>query len=295
LRGAAVEVLEFHPAAELLTDGQGRVTGAVLEDLRDGRLTVVAARQVVLATGGSGRLHLGGASTSNHYGATGDGLVLAYRAGCCLVHPESFQYHPTGVAYPTALAGALLTEGLRSAGAWLRNRHGERFVDELLPRDVVAAALIAEGADGRGVVLPDGDYAVWLDARHVEGVRERFPSVSAKLARVGIDLQTTPVLTAPTLHYQNGGVRVDVEGQTDLPGLRACGEIAGGAHGTNRLMGNALLEVVAAGRRAGRAAATAVLHTEPGAITLDHLQEWQGAGPPAPVLLPDYAETLGAP
>lgn len=288
LRGAGIEVLEFHPAAELLTDGHGRVTGAVLEDLDDGQITVVAARQVVLATGGAGRLHLGGAPTSNHYGATGDGLVLAYRAGCRLVHPESFQYHPTGIAYPTALAGALLTEGLRSAGAWLRNRHGERFVDELLPRDVVAAALLAEGAQGRGVALPGGGHAVWLDARHVADVRGRFPSVCAKLERVGIDPQTTPVLTAPTLHYQNGGARVDVEGQTDRVGLRACGEIAGGAHGTNRLMGNALLEVIAAGRRAGRAAAAAARETEQGDTTLNHLQEWRGTGPAAPVLLPDY-------
>jgi len=293
LRGAGVPVIEFHPAVELLTDRAGRVTGAVLEDLRHGGHTLVAARQVILATGGAGRLHLGGAPTSNHYGATGDGLILAYRAGCGLIHPESFQFHPTGIAYPPALSGALITEGVRSAGAWLRNRHGERFVDELLPRDVVAAALLAECAAGRGVALPGGGHAVWLDARHVAGVAQHFPAVWTKLSRVGIDLQTTPVLTAPTLHYQNGGVRVDVAGQTDLPGLRACGEITGGAHGTNRLMGNALLEVVATGRRVGQAAATAARESDQGETTLHHLAEWNGSGPPAPVLLPDYAASPG--
>ncbi len=286
LEAAALPTLAYHPAVELLT-GDGRVSGAILLDLREDRLRVVAARQTVLATGGAGRLHLGGAPTSNHFGATGDGLVLAYRAGAPLVHPESFQYHPTGIAHPHALAGALITEGVRSAGGWLRNAAGERFVDELLPRDVVAAAVWAECAAGRGIALPGGGAAVWLDCRHVERVAERFPSVHAKLLRVGVDLATTPVLTAPTLHYQNGGVEVDVEGATPVAGLRACGEVAGGAHGTNRLMGNALLEVVATGRRTGAAAAATAREVEPAPTTLDHLDHWPTTGPPSPRLLPD--------
>ena len=287
LEAAAVPTLAYHPAVELLTDPDGRVTGAVLLDLRDDSLHTIAARQTVIATGGAGRLHLGGAPTSNHFGATGDGLVLAYRVGAPLVHPESFQYHPTGIAYPPALAGALITEGVRSAGGRLRNGAGARFVDELLPRDVVAAAVWAECAAGRGVALLDGGAAVWLDCRHVERVAERFPSVHTKLLRVGVDLATTPVLTAPTLHYQNGGIRVDADGATPIPGLRACGEVAGGAHGTNRLMGNALLEVVATGRRTGGAAAAAAREHAPGATTLDHLAHWPGTGSPSPRLLPD--------
>ncbi|RMF85440.1 MAG: FAD-binding protein, partial [Nitrospirae bacterium] len=286
LEAAGVGRLDYHPAVELLTAG-GRVTGALLLELRTGRIRTVSARAVVLATGGAGRLHLGGAPTSNHYGATGDGLVLAYRAGCRLVHPESYQYHPTGVAHPHALAGALITEGVRAAGATLRNREGDRFVDEMLPRDVVAAAIWAEAAAGRAVPLPEGGSAVWLDCRGVEGLAERFPSVVQKLARAGVALASEPVLVAPTLHFQNGGVRVDPDGATDLPGLFACGEVAGGAHGTNRLMGNALLEVVALGRRAGAAAARAAKTAPPGPPALDHLAAWPGTGPPAPVLLPD--------
>ncbi len=248
---------------------------------------MIAARQTVIATGGAGRLHLGGAPTSNHFGATGDGLVVAYRAGAPLVHPESFQYHPTGIAHPPALAGALITEGIRSAGGRLRNGAGDRFVDELLPRDVVAAAVWAEVAAGRGVDLPDGGGAVWLDCRHVARLAERFPSVHAKLALVGVDLATTPVPTAPTLHYQNGGIVTGVDGATPIPGLRACGEVAGGAHGTNRLMGNALLEVVATGRATGAAAARAAREGDLGPTTLDHLAAWPGDGPPSPRLLPD--------
>jgi len=287
LEAAAIPTLAYHPVVELLTDGAGRVTGAVLLDLRDERLHVIGARQTVIATGGAGRLHLGGAPTSNHFGATGDGLVVAYRVGSPLVHPESFQYHPTGIAHPPALAGALITEGVRSAGGRLRNGAGARFVDEFLPRDVVAAAVWAECAAGRGVELPDGGSAVWLDCRHVARVVERFPSVHAKLLRVGVDLATTPVLTAPTLHYQNGGIVAGADGATPIAGLRACGEVAGGAHGTNRLMGNALLEVVATGRATGAAAAAAARETDLGSPTLDHLTAWPGDGPPSPRLLPD--------
>lgn len=213
--------------------------------------------------------------------------MVAYRTGAPLVHPELFQYHPTGIAHPLALAGALITEGIRFAGGWLRNAAGDRFVDELLPRDVVAAAVWAEVAAGGGVDLPDGTAAVWLDCRHVARVAERFPSVRAKLSRVGVDLATTPVPTAACLHYQNGGIVADANGATPIPGLRACGEVAGGAHGTNRLMGNALLEVVATGRATGTAAARAARDANPGPTTLDHLATWPTQGAPSPRLLPD--------
>ncbi len=136
------------PAVELLSDERGRCAGAVLYNLEWRTFVLVRARAVILATGGAGRLHLNAFPTSNHYGATADGLVLAYRLGARLRELDSFQYHPTGIAYPPHLAGGLISEAARSAGATLLNGEGERFVDELKPRDVVASAILRECAQG---------------------------------------------------------------------------------------------------------------------------------------------------
>ena len=295
-----ITVLERHPVVELLTDPLGRCAGAVLLDLERRSLVLVRAGAVVLATGGAGRLHLSGFPTSNHYGATADGLVLAYRLGARLREMESFQYHPTGIAWPPHLAGTLISEAARAAGGLLFNGEGRRFVDELAPRDVVAAAILREIEEGRAVGR-DGCAGVLLDtpaleAAHPGILEKRLVTLTHLAHRAGFDARQQPFLLRPTLHYQNGGIAIDAAGRTDVPGLFCAGEAAGGLHGLNRLMGNALLELVAFGRRAGAAAAEAVREDRPRGIGLTHLAAWErglvGAGlsldSRAPMVFPPY-------
>lgn len=287
-----------HPVVELLSDPHGACAGAVLYDLEQRRLVLVRARAVILATGGSGRLHLQGFATSNHYGATADGLVLAYRLGARLRELDSFQYHPTGIAHPAHLAGGLISEAVRSAGTYLVNGLGERFIDELAPRDVVAAAILRECAEGRGV-QHDGQVGVFLDT---PGLLARQPDALQRLVtlghiahKCGVDPAQDPLLVHPTLHYQNGGVVIDAQGATSVPGLYCAGEVSGGIHGRNRLMGNALLDILCFGRRAGRAAAMMPLsHGE--RVGIEHVQDWHRSliraglvdAPAAPCLYPNY-------
>ena len=162
-----IPLLEFGAVVELLSDGKGTCTGAVLQDLDNKRYVVVAAKTVILATGGIGRLHIQGFPTSNHYGATGDALVLAYRMGVPLVQIDTFQYHPSGGVYPEQLVGALVTEGIRSEGGHLVNAKGERFVNELDTRDVVSSSIIKECEEGRGVKTAAGRVA-GVHTQHVE-------------------------------------------------------------------------------------------------------------------------------
>lgn len=295
-----IEVRERYVAIELLTDSHGRCAGAVFLDLERERLVQVHAGAVILATGGAGRTHLGGCPTSNHYGATADGLVLAYRIGARLRDIDSFQYHPTGLAWPRHLRGLLITEAVRALGARLINGEGMRFVDEVAPRDVVAAAILRELEDGRGVVR-EGVTGVLLDTPSLEherpGILQTHLITLVRLARrAGIDPAAEPLLIVPTLHYQNGGVAVDASGQSTVPGLLCAGEVAGGIHGRNRLMGNALLETVVYGRRAGEAAVATLRKASARAIGVTHLGDWQRglihAGLPltrrAPVVFPAY-------
>ncbi len=301
----AIEVWEQSPAVELLSNERGqKCVGAVLSSLADGRLRIVRTRSVIMATGGVGRLHLNGFPTSNHLGATGDGLVLAYRIGAKLRDLDSFQYHPTGLVYPPHLSGKLVTEGVRAAGALLLNADGRRFVDELAPRDVVSAAILREVREGRGIRSPRLDkerYGVWLDTPRLEraqpGLLERqFPKLLARTRVAGIDPRVDPLLVHPTLHYQNGGVVIDVDGATTVPGLYAVGEVSGGIHGRNRIMGNALLEIIGFGRRAG-VAAIGDRDRGPKKVTLEHVNRVRRAltlaGMPmtrkAPQVLPPYA------
>ncbi|MBF0160459.1 MAG: FAD-binding protein [Magnetococcales bacterium] len=300
----AITVLPFAPAIELLTDEQGRAVGAVLERLPQQQTVVVAAGAVILATGGLGRLHLGGFVTSNHYGATADGLVMAYRAGLPLRDLPFNQYHPTGIAWPEEKAGLLLTEKFRSLGAPLLNRHGDPFVYALEPRDITTAAILRECRDyDNGVTTPSGRVGVWLDTPmidmlHGQGTLEReFPGRFQEFMHKGIDLRELPVLIYPTLHYQNGGVVIQPDGGTDMPGLFAAGEVTGGVHGQNRLMGNALLEILVFGLRAGASAARFASTTRPaGQPGLFHLEPFleelkQAQIDPqrvAPLLLPVY-------
>jgi L-aspartate oxidase len=300
-----IELIEQSPAVELLSDEWGhRCVGAVLGSLTSRHMHIVHARAVILATGGIGRLHLNNFPTSNHIGATGDGLVLAYRMGARLRELDSFQYHPTGLVYPPHLDGKLVTEGVRAASAILLNANGQRFVDELQPRDIVSAAIIRECHEGRGIHTDAGGVGVWLDTPRLEraqpGILDaKFPKFLARTRQAGIDPRNEPVLVHPTLHYQNGGVVIDVNGATTVPGLYAAGEVAGGLHGHNRIMGNALLEIISFGRRAGRAAALSEYDRGPKKITLEHVnrarRELALAGLPltgrAPRILPDYTAT----
>ncbi|MFO7592644.1 MAG: FAD-dependent oxidoreductase, partial [Pseudomonadota bacterium] len=134
VQNSDIDVWDYSPAVELLENESGHCAGAVLSNLKNCSYVQVVAKSVIIATGGIGRMHLNDFPTSNHFGATGDGLILAYRLGAKLRDLDSFQYHPTGLAYPQHLAGTLITEGVRSAGTWLLNGHGERFIDELKPR-----------------------------------------------------------------------------------------------------------------------------------------------------------------
>lgn len=288
------------PAVELLSDDYGACVGAVIYNMESRSFVLVRATAVILATGGSGRLHLNGFATSNHYGATADGLVLAYRIGAKLREVNSHQYHPTGLAYPSRLSGALISEAARSGGAKLVNGRGERFIDELLTRDVVAAAIIRECAEERGVER-GGQVGVFLDTPRLEaekpGVIGRdLVSLAHLAAKAGIDPAQEPLMVYPTLHYQNGGVAIDGDGMTKVHGLLCAGEVSGGIHGRNRMMGNSLLDIFSFGRRAGAAAASRSGRPLKGRSGIAHVHEWQrqltAAGLPldvkGPALFPAY-------
>jgi succinate dehydrogenase / fumarate reductase flavoprotein subunit/L-aspartate oxidase len=203
-------LLEFCAAVELLSDDEGNCSGAIFKDLDNERYVVVSAKTVVLATGGIGRLHIQGFPTSNHYGATGDGLCLSYRMGARLAHVDTFQYHPSGAVYPEQLIGALVTEGIRSEGAIWSNAKGERFVNELDTRDVVSSSIIRECEEGRGIRTMSGRVRglagprCWTSSMDRNG-REAFSAMMLQFERFGIDISKDPVLIYPTLHYQNAG------------------------------------------------------------------------------------------
>ncbi len=302
-RSREIPCLEHYPVIELLTDGN-RATGAVLWNMETGEYKIVKAQAVVLATGGYGRLHIRGFPTTNHYGATFDGVVLAYRVGAKLRDIDAVQYHPTGAAYPVQIVGHLLTEKLRGSGAQPVNIDGEAFVYPLEPRDVEAASLIRECyVRDKGITTPTGLRGVWLDTPLIEMkngtgfIEKEFPGMMRMFNRYDIDMRKHPVLVFPTLHYQNGGVETDAWGKTNVEGLWVAGEVSGGVHGKNRLMGNSTLDCLVFGRRAGINAADHVkTHKNSAKLTLSHLQSYvqnlkeAGVKPTrrAPILLPDY-------
>ena len=304
IRNRGINVLEFSPALELVLDDKGQVAGAILVNLETNEMSLVRAKTTIMATGGCGRLHYQGFSTTNHYGATADGLVLCYRVGAKLIFMDTMQYHPTGVAYPEQIVGQLVTERVRGLGAQLVNVQGEQFIYPLDTRDAVASAIIRECQErGRGVTTPTGMPGVWLDSPMVEilhgpgTIQRELPAMYRQFQRFDIDMTKEPVLTCPTLHYQNGGVLIDAHGRTVVPNLFAAGEVEGGVHGRNRLMGNSTLDIFVFGRRAGQAAAEQARETKLGKLTLEHVRQWQRqlkeAGledkrPRSPLLLPDY-------
>ena len=231
-----------------------------------GELRTVTAGAVVLAAGGglAGEAAALGVGSTNHPDATPEVLNLALALGAEGVHLDSWQKHPTGSVWPEALAGYALPETTRAYGATLHDVDGQRFVDEMAPRDVVAQGIVDAVDAGRGVTAPNGRAAVWLDTPAIDRekgagfTQDRLAYVHNRYFKAGVDITRERVLVYPVLHYRNGGLLIDAHGQTSLAGIFACGEIAGGVHGTNRLMGNSLLDTVVYGRRAGHAAAERV-------------------------------------
>ena len=299
-----IPVVDFTAAIELILDEEGRAAGAVLMNMETKELLVARAKTVVIATGGAGRLHYQGFPTSNHYGATADGLVLGYRAGAKLLYADTLQYHPTGAAYPEQIFGALVTEKVRSLGAKLINVDGEAFMHPLETRDVSAASIIRECSErGKGVKTEQG-IGVWLDTPMIElkngegTIEKRIPAMMRMFGKYGIDIRKEPILVYPTLHYQNGGLDIRPDCMTtNINNLYVAGEAVGGIHGRNRLMGNSLLDIIVFGRDAGKAASAQSKTVETGKLTLEHInkfaKEMKDAGIEtenvSPKLLPNYA------
>ncbi|HEU5103659.1 MAG TPA: L-aspartate oxidase, partial [Roseiflexaceae bacterium] len=251
-----IQILEGYQAVDLLDD-DGRCTGVLARD-GAGEWHRLDAPATILATGGAGALF---GLTSNQPGALGEGIALAYRAGAAVADLEFVQFHPT-VLRTRAGHGFLISEALRGEGARLLTTDGRRFMPaydpraELAPRDVVArgifAAMHRAGADH-----------VLLDMTHMAAreLQRRFPTIEARCRAEGYDLATTPIPVAPAAHYLIGGIRTDLHGATNLPGLYAAGECAcTGVHGANRLASNSLLECLVFGRRAGAAATRQIEH-----------------------------------
>jgi succinate dehydrogenase / fumarate reductase flavoprotein subunit len=285
----------------LLQDDQGAVNGAVGFFRESGRFVTFGAKAVVIATGGLGKAWK---FTSNSWECTGDGMALALWAGADLIDMEAIQFHPTGMVWPPSARGLLVTEGVRGDGGVLKNRDGERFMfnyispffaaetadsveeadqwyknkrdfrrpPDLLPRDEVARAINSEVKAGRG--SPHGGVFLDIASRRTpEEIRRLLPSMYHQFKELAdIDITTTPMEVGPTCHYAMGGIRVDADTEaTTVEGLYAAGEAAGGMHGSNRLGGNSLSDLVVFGRRAGQAAAERAL-AMPGVAKLSETQ-----------------------
>jgi len=237
VRESAAAILEDWFALDLVLEG-ARCTGVVALD-PEGRLQRVEASHVVLACGGAGQMY---SVTTNPVEATGDGIAMALRAGVPVADVEFVQFHPTALHHP-AMPRPLISEALRGHGAVLRDRAGDRFVDELLPRDRVSRAIAVKLAE-------EGSDHVWLDATALEDFARRFPTIAESLAEAGFDPVRDWLPVAPAAHYLSGGVLVNLDGATALPGLWAAGEVAcSGVHGANRLASNSLLEGMVFGAR----------------------------------------------
>jgi L-aspartate oxidase len=245
----SVRIVPFAFVQQLIVH-EGRVLGVLFESR--GKVFEALAPATLIASGGAGQVYL---ETTNPPVATGDGFVLGYRAGALLRDMEFVQFHPTALKLPN-LPPFLISEAIRGEGAYLINSAGERFVDELAPRDVVARAIYER-------LKPDS--GVFLDLRHLpaDNIRKRFPFISSFCLQQGFDITRQPVPVVPAAHYFMGGLYTDLEGRTSVPGLFAAGEAAStGIHGANRLASNSLLECVVFGRRAAEAM---VASAKPGA------------------------------
>jgi succinate dehydrogenase / fumarate reductase flavoprotein subunit/L-aspartate oxidase len=219
---------------------------------------VLDAGTVVLAAGGRcyAEAERRGELSTNHPNATGEVTQLALDLSADARDLDALQYHPNGGAWPPNMQGYSIPETTRAYGAVLLNSEGEEFTDSLGPRDAVSQAIFDEVENGRGVSTPDGRPAVFLDTTRIakDDAEISLPYMLRRYRGAGIDPLREKILTYPVLHYQNGGLVIDTNAETTLEGIYACGEIAGGTHGRNRMMGNSLLECVVFGRRAGKAA-----------------------------------------
>jgi aspartate oxidase len=247
--------LPHHALRSVAPGENGWVAGF---DAKEGTVEVEAGA-VVLAAGGRcfAEAETRGELSTNHPNATGEVTRIAMEAGAEARDLDALQYHPNGGAWPSTMQGYSIPETTRAYGAVLLNAEGEEFTDSLGARDAVSQAIFDEVEKGEGVVTPDGRPAVWLDTTRIspEDAEISLPYMLRRYRAAGIDPLSEPVYTYPVLHYQNGGLVMDEHGETTLDGVFACGEIAGGTHGRNRMMGNSLLECVVFGRRAGKAAA----------------------------------------
>lgn len=219
----------------------------------------IDAATVVLAAGGQCYrvAEERGELSTNHPGATGEVTKIALDLGAEARDLDALQYHPNGGAWPSNMQSYAIPETTRAYGAVLLNKDGEEFTDSLGPRDAVSQAIVEEVEKGNGVETPDGRPAVLLDTTRIPeaDAEVSLPYMLRRYRAAGIDPLAEPIYTYPVLHYQNGGLVIDANAGTALEGVYACGEIAGGTHGRNRMMGNSLLECCVFGRRAGKAAA----------------------------------------
>jgi len=251
LDSSDVHLLQEFTVIDLLRNGES-IIGAMALDER-GNLVLLKADSTILATGGGTRVY---DISTNSSSGTGDGFAIGYRSGAELIDMEMIQFHPTGAVFPYDARGRLVTEAVRGEGGILLNSTGERFMKnydpermELSTRDVVARAIAMEILNGRGT-SHDG---VYLDVTHLprEQIESRLPVMLEQFLKFGVDIREIPMEVAPTAHHIMGGLRITPECRTTLPGLFACGEVAGGVHGANRLGGNALAETQVFGKRAG--------------------------------------------
>ena len=262
--------------SRLLKDGD-RVAGAFAYWREQGRFVVFKAKSVVIATGGIGKAW---PITSNSWEYTGDGMTLAYQAGAELMDMEFVQFHPTGMVWPPGVQGLLVTEAVRGEGGILRNKLGERFMErydpkkmELSTRDVVARAIYTEVKEGRGT--PHGGAYLDISHKPAEYVKRKLPSMYHQFLELAdVDITQTPMEVGPTCHYMMGGIKVEADtAQATVPGLFAAGEAAAGLHGSNRLGGNSLSDLLVFGRRAGSAAAEQAGKVEAPVIDADQIRE----------------------
>ena len=260
----------------LIKDGE-RIAGAFGYWREQGRFVTFKAKSIVIATGGIGKAWK---ITSNSWEYTADGMALAYEAGAELLDMEFVQFHPTGMVWPPGVQGILVTEAVRGEGGTLKNNRGERFMEkydpkrmELSTRDVVARAIYTEVKEGRGSI----HGGAYLDISHkpAEYVKKKLPSMYHQFKELAdVDITTGPMEVGPTCHYMMGGIRVEAEtGQSTVPGLFAAGEAAAGLHGSNRLGGNSLSDLLVFGKRAGNAAADCAKSVQSGALDNAQLQD----------------------